>query len=360
MSDPILPLAVWEEGTLQNDVPANDNALRMEILNGLVISDSTDAQPGSPADGDIYIITGAATGTQWATFDEFDLAIFSGGTWYAYAPSDGVVVNIAGDLYAWDGAAYTSVGGGGGGMTNPMTTAGDIIVGGVAGAPARLAAGSTAGHVLTSNGPGVAPSYQAGGGGGGAATRLVKFYGLGGLASSSAVFTNTSTSARKAISPFGRSSGKYYFAFKILSVGGSGNISFGLAQQDSTDTQMGASGSPAASRGASWGLIVTGGSWNKYSGTATPFTGTAAVNDVIVVYVDLTAGNIWWQINGTVPASGNPATGANPHFNNLAGLCFPGMSCAQTATTPGSIEFDGTSASPFGATIAAGFSPWEV
>ena len=51
-------------------------------------------------------------------------------------------------------------------MTNPMTTPGDIIVGGTAGAPTRLAAG-TAGYVLTSNGPGTAPSYQAGSGGGG-------------------------------------------------------------------------------------------------------------------------------------------------------------------------------------------------
>lgn len=47
------------------------------------------------------------------------------------------------------------------GMANPMTTAGDMIVGGLAGAPTRLPAGSTAGFVLTSNGAGVAPSYQA-------------------------------------------------------------------------------------------------------------------------------------------------------------------------------------------------------
>jgi hypothetical protein len=51
-------------------------------------------------------------------------------------------------------------------LSNPMTTVGDIIVGGTAGAPTRLAAG-TSGGVLTSNGPGVAPSYQPGGGGGG-------------------------------------------------------------------------------------------------------------------------------------------------------------------------------------------------
>jgi hypothetical protein len=50
---------------------------------------------------------------------------------------------------------------GGGGMTNPMTTAGDIIVGGVSGAPARLAAGAV-GTVLAGGGAGVASSYVAG------------------------------------------------------------------------------------------------------------------------------------------------------------------------------------------------------
>jgi hypothetical protein len=53
----------------------------------------------------------------------------------------------------------------GGGMTNPMTTAGDMIVGGTSGAPTRVAAG-TNGYKWTSNGPGVAPSWQASSGGG--------------------------------------------------------------------------------------------------------------------------------------------------------------------------------------------------
>lgn len=106
MSDPILPFAVWESGTNQNSIPANDNSLRHQILNGLVISESTDAQPGSPSDGDIYIITGAATGAQWSTFDQYDLTIFDSGTWYAYAPVEGIVVNVAGTLKRWDGAAY--------------------------------------------------------------------------------------------------------------------------------------------------------------------------------------------------------------------------------------------------------------
>lgn len=43
--------------------------------------------------------------------------------------------------------AWAASGGGGGGMTNPMTTPGDLIVGGTAGAPTRLAKG-TNGYVL--------------------------------------------------------------------------------------------------------------------------------------------------------------------------------------------------------------------
>jgi hypothetical protein len=49
------------------------------------------------------------------------------------------------------------------GAANPMTTVGDLIVGGASGIPARLAAG-TATYVLTSNGAGVAPTWNPAGG----------------------------------------------------------------------------------------------------------------------------------------------------------------------------------------------------
>lgn len=124
---PILPFEPWPDGITQANIPANNNILRCEILFGLVISDSTDAQPVSPDDGDVYIMTGAASGTQWATFDEFDLVIFKepdgggAGTWHAFAPADGIVVNIAGALAQWSGSAYDAIGGGGGG-TSPVVT----------------------------------------------------------------------------------------------------------------------------------------------------------------------------------------------------------------------------------------------
>ncbi|MCC7369651.1 MAG: hypothetical protein IT306_14575, partial [Chloroflexi bacterium] len=70
----------------------------------------------------------------------------------------------AGTPGTWQQVALGS--GGGGGMTNPMTTQNDLIIGGTSGAPARLAKGSN-GQILTVNGSGnVAWATPSGGGGG--------------------------------------------------------------------------------------------------------------------------------------------------------------------------------------------------
>lgn len=68
------------------------------------------------------------------------------------ATTNGYVLTLAAGVPTW--AAAT------GGFSNPMTSVGDLIVGGTSGAPARLAAGAST-YVLTSNGAGAAPSWQA-------------------------------------------------------------------------------------------------------------------------------------------------------------------------------------------------------
>lgn len=146
MSDPFLPPAQWLSGTNQNSVPANDNALRFEISQRNV-NNATTAQPGSPSEGDTYIIQSTHTGGQWSTFTPKDVAIFKGGTWKAFAPVEGMRVSISGAVYVYTSGAWTAAGGGGGGsMTNPMTTVADLIVGGTVtsgvAAPARLAKGA--------------------------------------------------------------------------------------------------------------------------------------------------------------------------------------------------------------------------
>jgi hypothetical protein len=118
-STPILPFAVWASGTNQNSVPANDNALRAEILQRNV-NNATTAQPGSPSDGDTYIIQSTHTGAQWSTFTPKDLAIFKGGTWYAFEPVEGVKITVSGAVYIYTSGAWTATGGGGGGAVDSV------------------------------------------------------------------------------------------------------------------------------------------------------------------------------------------------------------------------------------------------
>jgi hypothetical protein len=85
-----------------------------------------------------------------------DLPLATTGAFGAVKP-DGTTITISGGVITSTSS---------GGMTNPMTTAGDIIYGGTSGTPTRLA-GGTSGYVLTSNGATSAPSWQAATGGSG-------------------------------------------------------------------------------------------------------------------------------------------------------------------------------------------------
>lgn len=116
MATDVFPFAVWLSGTNQNSIPANDNALRVEVITGPALS-IISAQPASPAEGDQHILGAAPTGAQWATFAEDDVAIFKGGTWLAFEPYQGWLKFNAddGDTYQWDGGWTVFAGGGGGG-----------------------------------------------------------------------------------------------------------------------------------------------------------------------------------------------------------------------------------------------------
>jgi hypothetical protein len=115
-----------------------------------VKSRSVTAQPGSPADGDAYIIPTGATGAAWSGKTN-QIARFSTTTagWEFFVPKKGWQVRVEDEnnsgrpkLYVFDGAAWqddTAAGG----MTNPMSAKGDLIAGGASGAPVRVPAGTT-------------------------------------------------------------------------------------------------------------------------------------------------------------------------------------------------------------------------
>lgn len=117
MSTDAFPYAVWASNTLQNDIPANDNSLRTEMLITAAL-DIESTQPGSPTDGDCYIIGAAPSGAQWSAFTEDDIAVYRSGTWYAIAPPQGLLKYNENDsnVYLFD-AGWAIFSGGGGGST---------------------------------------------------------------------------------------------------------------------------------------------------------------------------------------------------------------------------------------------------
>lgn len=148
----------------------------IDVLLQLAVIDQTHtAPPGSPTNGDRYIVAASPTGAWsgkakniavWTT----DNPASPSGVWEFYPPKAGWDVWSLADaaLYVYTGSVWAAAGGGGGGggMTNPMTTLGDLIIGGSSGTPGRLAIGST-GKVLTVVSG--APAWATAGGGGGGA-----------------------------------------------------------------------------------------------------------------------------------------------------------------------------------------------
>lgn len=112
MATPRQGFETWPSGILQADVPANNNVRLLDAtVNLAVLSDSTDAQPVTPALGDAYLITAAATGTDWAGKAEGTIAYYDG-AWFFVPPVDGMTVLVAdtGETFMQQGGAWVRTG----------------------------------------------------------------------------------------------------------------------------------------------------------------------------------------------------------------------------------------------------------
>lgn len=164
MTTPNLSLPELAASQSQPHVPINSALRRLDGLVQLsVIDRALNTPPGSPADGDCYILGAAPTGA-WSTFDEHDLVIYIGTSWVRYAPLDGWLAYVQDEdkFYHYNAdspAEWTELATGG---ASPTTTLGDLIRRG-ASADERLGVG-TNGQVLTVvSGQ---PAWAAAGGGG--------------------------------------------------------------------------------------------------------------------------------------------------------------------------------------------------
>jgi hypothetical protein len=152
----------------------------------------------------------------------------------------------------------------------------------------------------------------------------------------------------------GASGGKWYFEVAVSGTVGGGTTSIGVVRTQTTaaSSQVGSSGSGL---GTSWGLLGDG---RRFSGSAPAYGSAYGNGDVVMVACDMTpaAGSrkIWWGLNGTWFASGDPAAGTNEAFANLTQLVAPGV-------TPGTGTCTLTlrlRSSEFSYSPPSGFSPW--
>lgn len=110
---PILNLPLWIAGQVQPDQTVRDAMAILDVLvAGGVKSRTTTAQPGTPSEGDKYIIPAGATGAAWSTFAQDSIAAFLGGVWLEFVPVGRVrtwIDDESSKLWGWDGTAWVNV-----------------------------------------------------------------------------------------------------------------------------------------------------------------------------------------------------------------------------------------------------------
>jgi hypothetical protein len=144
-------------------------------LNQLVMPTVVDkdlaAAPGSPADEALYIVAGSPTGAWAGKAGQLAYWLTSTAAWQFIVPQAGwfLHVNDEGAYYKYTGAAWALAVSSAPGLANPMTAVGDLIVGGTAGAAARLPKGGAL-QVLRVNAAGSGLEYADAAAGGGGST----------------------------------------------------------------------------------------------------------------------------------------------------------------------------------------------
>ncbi len=124
-STPNLNLPYIIAAQAQKHVTHNEAIRVLDAIVQLSVLDrNLTAPPGTPSDGDCYLVAAGSTG-DWAGHDQ-EVAAYQDGAWAYYTPQEGWFAWIADEdvAVAYDGAAWISIGGGGGGSVNPTPLVG--------------------------------------------------------------------------------------------------------------------------------------------------------------------------------------------------------------------------------------------
>lgn len=111
---PLLPFDVWPAGITQAATPANNNALRAEVIARPAISfQSSQPSLSSPSDdGSLYVLSAA-----WGEEVTGTLAFFTDGTWYYFVPYEGMLKHVGGVPQEYVSGAW-----------QPQSSVGNVLV----------------------------------------------------------------------------------------------------------------------------------------------------------------------------------------------------------------------------------------
>lgn len=112
---PLLKLPLVEAGQAQKHVTVNEALLRLDaVVQLVVVSATTTAQPGSPADGDVYLLPAGKTGAAWGAMANGAVASWRDGAWEAISPREGWLAYAQDGnlLLRWSGTAWAAMGAG--------------------------------------------------------------------------------------------------------------------------------------------------------------------------------------------------------------------------------------------------------
>jgi hypothetical protein len=99
-------------GQAQKHVTVNESLRRLDAIVQLAVaSATTTAEPGSPSDGEVYIVPSGKTGTHWASFTNWALAYYRDGAWEQITPREGWRAYVKDtDLeLAYDGSTWSQL-----------------------------------------------------------------------------------------------------------------------------------------------------------------------------------------------------------------------------------------------------------
>lgn len=116
-TSPRLGLSYVLPSQAQKHVSVNDSFRKLDALVQLVvISAETAAEPPTPAEGDAYIIPASASGPAWGAMGVGDIVVYQDGQWIAHSPRRGwrAYVESLGAPRVYDGVAWVAEGDAGG------------------------------------------------------------------------------------------------------------------------------------------------------------------------------------------------------------------------------------------------------